>query len=262
MLRERLGRSRRAGARDRAARALRDRESQMGATGGRGLPERRRRPRPALPARRRRDRVDRRVLLLHPARPRARARRRSAKEGVAGEYWGVHGGGFYHSQKYKVAPPKLPEHLHWFKWEAYTTWLSGFALLVVLYWTDAGHAARRPSRRRPRRAGRRSALSAAGLALAWLALRRRLPRAARRPRGRGGRGRARRRLGVGGRRALRRPRRLPPGRRDARHDHGGERLLHDHPGALGARPREGGGPRAGPGAGPPRRSSARCTTTT
>ena len=59
---------------------------------------------------------------------------KEAKEGVAGEYWGVHGGGFYHSQKYKVAPPKLPEHLHWFKWEAYTTWLSGFALLIVLYW--------------------------------------------------------------------------------------------------------------------------------
>ncbi len=55
-----------------------------------------------------------------------------AARGVAGEYWGVHGGGFYHSQKYKVAPPTLPEHLHWFKWEAYTTWLSGFALLVVL----------------------------------------------------------------------------------------------------------------------------------
>ena len=60
-----------------------------------------------------------------------------AARGVAGEYWGVHGGGFYHSQKYRVAPPKLPEHLRWFKWEAYTTWLSGFALLVVLYWLDA-----------------------------------------------------------------------------------------------------------------------------
>src|ERR1044072_8562598 len=55
------------------------------------------------------------------------------KEGGGGEYWGVHGARFYHSQKYKVAPPTLPERLHWFKWEAYTTWLSGFALLVVLY---------------------------------------------------------------------------------------------------------------------------------
>ena len=58
-------------------------------------------------------------------------------KGVAGEYWGVHGGGFYHSQKYRVAPRVLPEPLHWFKWEAYTTWLSGFALLVLLYWADA-----------------------------------------------------------------------------------------------------------------------------
>jgi uncharacterized membrane protein len=56
---------------------------------------------------------------------------------AAGEYWGVHGGGFYHSQKYLVAPRELPEPLHWFKWEAYTTWLSGFALLVVLYYFDA-----------------------------------------------------------------------------------------------------------------------------
>jgi uncharacterized membrane protein len=60
-----------------------------------------------------------------------------AAKGVAGESWGVHGGGFYHAQKYRVAPRELPEPLHWFKWEAYTTWLSGFALLVVLYYVDA-----------------------------------------------------------------------------------------------------------------------------
>jgi len=53
--------------------------------------------------------------------------------GVAGELWAVHGGGFYHSQKYRVAPQRLPPTLHWFYWEAYTTWLSGFALLTVLY---------------------------------------------------------------------------------------------------------------------------------
>src|SRR6187401_2696207 len=63
--------------------------------------------------------------------------RESREKDVAGEYWAVHGGGFYHSQKYKVAPRVLPQPLHWFKWEAYTTWLSGFALLVVLYWSDA-----------------------------------------------------------------------------------------------------------------------------
>jgi len=59
-------------------------------------------------------------------------------ESVVGEFWGVHGGGLYHSQKYRLAPGELPEPLHWFKWEAYTTWLSGFALMVVLYYTDAG----------------------------------------------------------------------------------------------------------------------------
>jgi len=90
------------------------------------------------------------------------------KEGVAGEYWGVHGGGFYRSQKYKVAPPKLPEHLHWFKWEAYTTWLSGFALLVVLYWLDAGDRLVDPAVA-DLSAWRAVGLSAAGLALAWLA---------------------------------------------------------------------------------------------
>jgi uncharacterized membrane protein len=58
-------------------------------------------------------------------------------DGVRGELWEVHGGGFYHVKKYLVAPPKLPEHLAWFKWEAYTTWLSGFALMVVLFYLDA-----------------------------------------------------------------------------------------------------------------------------
>ncbi len=59
------------------------------------------------------------------------------EEGVAGEAWEVHGGGFYRVSKYQVVPRELPEPLHWFKWEAYTTWLSGFALLVVLYYLDA-----------------------------------------------------------------------------------------------------------------------------
>jgi uncharacterized membrane protein len=57
--------------------------------------------------------------------------------GVGGESWEIHGGGFYRVQKYRVAPPTLPEPLHWFKWEAYTTWLSGFALLIVLYYFHA-----------------------------------------------------------------------------------------------------------------------------
>lgn len=57
--------------------------------------------------------------------------------GVRGELWEVHGGGFYHVQKYQVTPRELPDHLAWFKWEAYATWLSGFALLVALFWLDA-----------------------------------------------------------------------------------------------------------------------------
>jgi len=60
-----------------------------------------------------------------------------ARKGVAGELWAVHGGGFYNPQKYLVAPSELPRELHWFKWEAYSTWLSGFALLVVVYYLNA-----------------------------------------------------------------------------------------------------------------------------
>src|SRR5438270_4036361 len=57
--------------------------------------------------------------------------------GVKGEAWQVHGGGFYHMVKYLVAPARLPDHLTWFKWEAYATWLSGFALLVLVYYLGA-----------------------------------------------------------------------------------------------------------------------------
>jgi uncharacterized membrane protein len=56
---------------------------------------------------------------------------------VAGDLWAVHGGGFYHAQKYKVAPGELPEPLHWFKWEAYFTWITGFLLFVVVYYMNA-----------------------------------------------------------------------------------------------------------------------------
>jgi uncharacterized membrane protein len=57
--------------------------------------------------------------------------------GVQGEAWQVHGGGFYHMVKYLVAPARMPDELTWFKWEAYTTWLSGFALLVIVYYLGA-----------------------------------------------------------------------------------------------------------------------------
>jgi uncharacterized membrane protein len=57
--------------------------------------------------------------------------------GIGGEVWAVHGGGFYRAQKFKVAPPELPEPLHWFKWESYSTWLSGFFLLCLMYYGQA-----------------------------------------------------------------------------------------------------------------------------
>jgi uncharacterized membrane protein len=60
-----------------------------------------------------------------------------ANKGVSGELWAVHGGGFYNPQKYLVAPAELPKELHWFKWEAYSTWLSGFALLFIVYYFNA-----------------------------------------------------------------------------------------------------------------------------
>ncbi|MDY7576895.1 urate hydroxylase PuuD [Herbaspirillum sp. RTI4] len=69
--------------------------------------------------------------LLPPEDPALKAK------GVGGELWAVHGGGFYNPQKYLLAPKKLPAHLHWFFWEAYSTWLSGFALFSVLYLFNA-----------------------------------------------------------------------------------------------------------------------------
>jgi len=59
------------------------------------------------------------------------------RQGVSGELWAVHGGGFYHPVKFAVKPPVLPGHLHWFYWEAYSTWLTGFALFSVTYLWNA-----------------------------------------------------------------------------------------------------------------------------
>jgi uncharacterized membrane protein len=60
-----------------------------------------------------------------------------AQKGVSGELWAVHGGGFYNPQKYLVAPAELPADLHWFKWEAYATWITGFAMLFIVYYFNA-----------------------------------------------------------------------------------------------------------------------------
>ena len=74
------------------------------------------------------------ALDNHLAPPESAA---DAERGVGGEVWEIHGGGFYRVEKFRVAPGRLPERLYWFKWEAYTTWISGFALLIVVYYSHA-----------------------------------------------------------------------------------------------------------------------------
>ena len=92
---------------------------------------------------------------------------RDSDEGVGGESWEIHGGGFYRIHKFRVAPETIPEPLHWYKWEAYTTWLSGFALLVVLYYLDADTYLVDPSVR-DLGTGTAIAISIGLLAVAWL----------------------------------------------------------------------------------------------
>ena len=76
------------------------------------------------------------VMLDNSLRPPKAAE--DQQKGVFGEMWAVHGGGFYHNQKYASAPAKLPADLHWSFWKAYTTWLSGFGLFVLLYMANPG----------------------------------------------------------------------------------------------------------------------------
>ena len=64
-------------------------------------------------------------------------RTENVRDELAGNLWAVHGGGFYYLEKYKVAPKTIPKHLHWFKYEAYFTWLSGFGLLFIVYYFNA-----------------------------------------------------------------------------------------------------------------------------
>jgi uncharacterized membrane protein len=59
------------------------------------------------------------------------------EKGIKGDLWAIHGGGFYEVAKYKLAPPKIPKNLHWFKWEAYTTWLTGFLLMTLMFYVGA-----------------------------------------------------------------------------------------------------------------------------
>jgi uncharacterized membrane protein len=86
---------------------------------------------------------------------------------ASGELWSVHGGGFYHNQKYQVAPSAMPEHLHWFKWEAYFTWISGFSLLVLIYYVGAQSYLIDPAKV-PMSPAVAIAIGLACLALGWL----------------------------------------------------------------------------------------------
>ncbi|MGR3632068.1 MAG: urate hydroxylase PuuD [Limimaricola soesokkakensis] len=87
--------------------------------------------------------------------------------GAHGEEWQVHGGGFYHIRKYLVAPDAMPEHLTWFKWESYATWLSGAALLMIVYWVGAELYLIDPSRA-DLAVWQAIALSAGSLTIGWL----------------------------------------------------------------------------------------------
>ena len=97
------------------------------------------------------------VWLNHSFRPPA-----SPRPGVDGEVWSVHGGGFYRVERFAVAPERLPETLHWFKWEAYLTWLTGASLLVLVYYLGSGAYLRDPA------VAQISQLTAVGVGLASL----------------------------------------------------------------------------------------------
>ncbi|MBC7476512.1 MAG: urate hydroxylase PuuD [Pseudorhodobacter sp.] len=88
--------------------------------------------------------------------------------GASGEEWQVHGGGFYHIQKYMVAPAQMPEHLTWFKWESYATWLSGFTMLVLVYYLGAQFFLIDPEVM-DLTVGQGIAISLASLAFGWVA---------------------------------------------------------------------------------------------
>ena len=180
--------------------------------------------------------------------------------GVGGELWEVHGGGFYHVKKYKVAPPTLPDHLALVQVGGLhdvalglrpdgrplllqRERLSDRPLIADLSsWEAVGSVSRcssSPGSSTTCSAGRSRASSARGAACPADDARR-----------------------LGLRSSCSGPRRVPPGRRDARHDHGGERLLQHHPGPPGADQREEGGPRARSDARHLARKQVWCTTTT
>ncbi len=184
-------------------------------------------------------------------------------EGVKGDAWQVHGGGFYHMVKYLVAPTRMPDELTWFKWEAYATWLSGFALLVIVYYLGAELYLIDKSVL-DLTASMAAVVAFGSLLRRLAALRGAVPLPARPARGRARAGGLRlpRRAHLRLHTCVQRARRLHPDRRADRHHHGGERVRHRHPqpeedrGCAACRQ----GAQSGLGRGRP--SSARCTTTT
>ena len=74
---------------------------------------------------------------LRPPQEQNNKKKAGEKNSALGEVWSVHGGGFYHVQKFQNVPKKMPETLHWFKWEAYSTWISGIALFILIYYLNA-----------------------------------------------------------------------------------------------------------------------------
>ena len=177
--------------------------------------------------------------LLPPADP------AHARKGVGGELWSVHGGGFYHAQKYRVAPEVLPKTLHWFYWEAYSTFLSGFLLLVLLYYWQAEIYLIDPA------VASLSKPAAIGIGLAFIVggwfvydglcktrAGEQWPRVGCRAGGAVLCG------GMGNVPAVQRARRVHRVRRHAGHDHGRERVLRDHSGSARNGAREAGEPGA------------------
>jgi uncharacterized membrane protein len=104
------------------------------------------------------------ALDQHLHEPRDEADR---ERGVGGESWEIHGGGFYRIEKFRVAPPRLPKPLHWYKWEAYWTWLTGFTLFVVLYYLQA-HTSLIDTSVADLSTWEAVVISIGGLALAWV----------------------------------------------------------------------------------------------
>ena len=158
------------------------------------------------------------------------SKRERMNPGVLGTAWQVHGGGFYHVEKYTVAPATLPDVLHWFKWEAYLTWVTGFGLLIVQYYFHADAFLIDPGVM-PLEPWQAIAISVASLAAGWFIYD----------------GLCRTKVGenttllalVGVRadpdrvgalhQGVFRTRRLHPCRRAGRHHHGGQRVRRDHP---------------------------------